>query len=903
DVFDPNLVSILVTESYSDHVVPHTMKSISNDKKHYEISFIPNIACQHIVLISYNGKLLSTNHVNVCNINKIHVSSINNGIVGKPLIFSVDTHGVGDGHLEVTISDGQRILPAELKSNETKIFNISFIPEISGLHSIIVSFNGIHIEGSPFMINIDDPSISDDKSLDEDDDNDFEFLIGGQLEGTKVDEIAWVICETSLTDKYEDFSLYVTDPDKIIIKHTRIQDFDGRWRIEFEPTKTGIYQIQTGSDKPQITLASMDVLSLECERYIYGERIVYSNAHNFISIISDNDDIKVQLISSNNNEIPIEMEKHLLEWKIYYSLTATGHYQLSIIDNDEKQLFDIYCIAEKLDIFRNGGIEDITRLIIDRNKIIGDDINVIVKDALAHTIPAAFYRNLSRDLVIEYIPVRIGIHEIFIRTQNNLLDICPIRIMAFCAQKSYEPVLRVQVKEVLEHIFQGIIDENNQLEISIADPFERPIPFQRSKNEHGELKISLSPVRVGTHWICISNDDNDSFAVLPVFAYDDDYVLLSPIDRLSPHEKTISNGNNNNNHHDTPSTIDSLSPGREFTTISETSEFRPSRQSSISPIRIPSPIKETATITSSIDLSEPSKSPTINDRSSPEVQTLDISDLIDPCVHNISKFSFKDPNDKFNIIIHDANGDVIGYKTEHLSDGRKCISYEPTVVGLVKIHLLKEKGSINESLFIVHAFDPSAVHLINFSKNILINTTNLFHIDPTKAGKGTLKIIITDSNNQSLPLFVQKQSNNQITVQFKPIVLGLHTVLILFNQIPITGTPFQVLVENIEQQSKVKNTRSFEIEEREHSINSKHELLLLAQQQEKPHSLSSQTRHSLLVKSNDILVQQKDFLLNKEHEREQILKSQYIPLNEAEIRRLQLIKEKFEHGQPIDVVF
>ncbi|CAF3317527.1 unnamed protein product, partial [Rotaria sp. Silwood2] len=29
-------------------------------------------------------------------------------------------------------------------------------------------------------------------------------------------------------------------------------------------------------------------------------------------------------------------------------------------------------------------------------------------DALAHTIPAAFYRNLSRDLVIEYIPVRIG---------------------------------------------------------------------------------------------------------------------------------------------------------------------------------------------------------------------------------------------------------------------------------------------------------------------------------------------------------------------------------------------------------------------------------------------------------------------------------------------------------------
>ncbi len=29
------------------------------------------------------------------------------------------------------------------------------------------------------------------------------------------------------------------------------------------------------------------------------------------------------------------------------------------------------------------------------------------------------------------------------------------------------------------------------------DPFERPLPFQRSKNECGELVIALSPVRVG----------------------------------------------------------------------------------------------------------------------------------------------------------------------------------------------------------------------------------------------------------------------------------------------------------------------------------------------------------------------------------------------------------------------
>ena len=47
-------------------------------------------------------------------------------------------------------------------------------------------------------------------------------------------------------------------------------------------------------------------------------------------------------------------------------------------DNDE-HIFDIHCVMEETDIFRNGGIEDITRLIVDQSKINGSDVNVIVK--------------------------------------------------------------------------------------------------------------------------------------------------------------------------------------------------------------------------------------------------------------------------------------------------------------------------------------------------------------------------------------------------------------------------------------------------------------------------------------------------------------------------------------------
>lgn len=119
---------------------------------------------------------------------------------------------------------------------------------------------------------------------------------------------------------------------------------------------------------------------------------------------------------SNGDEIPIEIDKEdPIEWKIYFTLNQTDYYQFSLTDeNNDEQIYDIHCLAEEVDIFRNGGIEDITRLIVDRNKFQGSDVNVIVKDPFAHTIPAAFYRNSDRDLVIEYVPTKTG-RSIFVK--------------------------------------------------------------------------------------------------------------------------------------------------------------------------------------------------------------------------------------------------------------------------------------------------------------------------------------------------------------------------------------------------------------------------------------------------------------------------------------------------------
>ncbi|CAF4300667.1 unnamed protein product, partial [Adineta steineri] len=114
----------------------------------------------------------------------------------------------------------------------------------------------------------------------------------------------------------------------------------------------------------------------------------------------------------------------------------------------------------------------------------------------------------------------------------------------------------------------------------------------------------------------------------------------------------------------------------------------------------------------------------------------------------------------------------------------------------VEIHISKENEPINGSPLIVHAFDPASVYLMNFPDKLLLNAINRFIINPTKAGKGSLKIAIKDPQNRSVPITVLKRSNGHVAVEFKPNVLGSYTTSILFNRVAIPETPLRAQVES-----------------------------------------------------------------------------------------------------------
>lgn len=178
----------------------------------------------------------------------------------------------------------------------------------------------------------------------------------------------------------------------------------------------------------------------------------------------------------------------------------------------------------------------------------------------------------------------------------------------------------------------------------------------------------------------ICNDDDDSFALIPIFAFDDDYIPLSPIGTPSLDEKDTQTRD--------ISDIEPVPLLRDITTISETSEIPSTRTTSRSPEQKISSMRDNSTNTM----------PPSDGRISPEIQVLDMIDLVDPIVRTVSKFTFKDPNNQLHTIIYgkriplpsliltdshwiDANDDEVIQQIERLSDGRKAISYEVNVVG------------------------------------------------------------------------------------------------------------------------------------------------------------------------------------------------------------------------------
>ncbi|KYB28607.1 Filamin-A-like Protein [Tribolium castaneum] len=122
----------------------------------FDISFTPIDVGDHSVEVR-----LPTGHIEgspflikAYDANRVTVTDITDGVVGKPVSFSINASQAGAGNLEIIVAVGGRNVPNFVQSEGNARFKVNFKPTEAATHTLSVRFNGQPVPGSPFSCKV-----------------------------------------------------------------------------------------------------------------------------------------------------------------------------------------------------------------------------------------------------------------------------------------------------------------------------------------------------------------------------------------------------------------------------------------------------------------------------------------------------------------------------------------------------------------------------------------------------------------------------------------------------------------------------------------------------------------------------------------------------------------------------
>ncbi|KAB0797522.1 hypothetical protein PPYR_08515 [Photinus pyralis] len=132
--------------------VPTQVQPLGNGQ--FQAEFVPRAVGEHRIAVSVNSTPTagSPYAAKIYDVQAIKVKEAPTGVVGKPVMFLVETSQAGPGNLEVTVNGGR--VPTSAQAQGPHTYAISFTPREATTHSVDLRFNGQDVPGSPFKCNV-----------------------------------------------------------------------------------------------------------------------------------------------------------------------------------------------------------------------------------------------------------------------------------------------------------------------------------------------------------------------------------------------------------------------------------------------------------------------------------------------------------------------------------------------------------------------------------------------------------------------------------------------------------------------------------------------------------------------------------------------------------------------------
>ncbi|OQV23311.1 Filamin-B [Hypsibius exemplaris] len=223
-------VDVKITSPSGSRIATHISKT---SRGVFRVEFTPLEVGPHKIACKYANTSL-TGSPFTCEAydpRRVKVSDIQDGFVGRESIVKIDATMAGVGEVEVTVESQGRSLPVALKEvGEKGSYEASFTPREAGQHGIKVTFASKIVPGSPFKMNVYDPS---------------QFRVTGDgLKLAYVGETAWFEIDPRGATNGE-AGVKITSPSGARIACQITRTSRGIIRVEYVPSEVGPHRIST----------------------------------------------------------------------------------------------------------------------------------------------------------------------------------------------------------------------------------------------------------------------------------------------------------------------------------------------------------------------------------------------------------------------------------------------------------------------------------------------------------------------------------------------------------------------------------------------------------------------------------------------------------------------------------
>ncbi|XP_076435460.1 filamin-B-like isoform X2 [Babylonia areolata] len=346
---------------------------------------------------------------------KVKVSKISQGIVGVPNKFTVDASAAGEGTMEITVSTNGHNIPNQALAVGTGKYEVSFVGREAVTHQAVITYNGHHVPGSPFTVH---------------------FLDAGQMtasgEGLSLvanhrhTEFVVHTAATSAINLTSDLTADVTGPDGRSIPARLHDNGNGTYKVDWVPGAVGDHRVVVayagvpigGSPYTvQVYDASLVTVSSIGQAFI-GKPLTFT----LDASKAGDGNLEIR-VTADGESVPnyVRQERDAV-FRVTFTPQRPSRHKISVTFNGEAVpgspftcvVLDTDSLTMSGDGLHSAPANVTTSFRIDPKGAGDFDLRAWVVSPYGHDVPVRITGNARSAYRIDYTPVDVGAHKVYV---------------------------------------------------------------------------------------------------------------------------------------------------------------------------------------------------------------------------------------------------------------------------------------------------------------------------------------------------------------------------------------------------------------------------------------------------------------------------------------------------------